>query len=111
MTAGRAPRDDGPGEAVAASSLTPQSADQLAEILKAVSDPVRLRILSLIRQARESEACVQDLTQQLGISQPTTSRHLKILVTAGLLHREQRGKWAWYRVAPERAAAVSSLLE
>ena len=84
-------------------------AERLAGVLKALADPARLRLLSLIQSAPEGEACVCDLTGPVGLGQPTVSHHLKILVDAGILHREKRGVWAYYSIVPgalERAAAV-----
>jgi ArsR family transcriptional regulator len=75
-------------------------AEQLAALLKAVADPTRLRLLSLVARSAGNEACVCDLTSPVGLSQPTVSHHMKILVEAGLLTREQRGKWAYYRLVP-----------
>jgi ArsR family transcriptional regulator, arsenate/arsenite/antimonite-responsive transcriptional repressor len=77
-------------------------AERLAKLLKALSDPARLQLLSLIHAAAEGEACVCDLTEPLGLSQPTVSHHLKILVEAGMLVRDRRGTWAYYRLVPER---------
>jgi ArsR family transcriptional regulator len=85
-------------------------AERLAVVLRALADPVRLRLLSLIRAADEGEACVCDLTDALGLSQPTVSHHLKTLVNAGLLARDKRGVWAWYRLVPETLDAVGALL-
>ena len=74
------------------------TAENLARLLKAVADPARLQLLALLRSSPAGEACACDLTEPLGLSQPTVSHHLKILVGAGLLERTQRGKWAYYRV-------------
>jgi ArsR family transcriptional regulator len=63
---------------------------------------VRLRLLSLIRSSKDQEACVCDLTAVVGLSQPTVSHHLKVLTEAGLLTRERRGTWAWFRIVPSR---------
>ncbi len=67
------------------------------------ADPARLRLLSLIQSAPDGEACVCDLTAPLGLSQPTVSHHLRILTEAGLLEREKRGVWAYYRLVPSRS--------
>jgi ArsR family transcriptional regulator len=80
------------------SMLAVAEAERLAGLLKAVADPARLRLLSLVAGAPEGEACICDLTAPVGLSQPTVSHHMKILVEAGLLIREQRGKWAHYRL-------------
>ncbi|MEV4693042.1 metalloregulator ArsR/SmtB family transcription factor [Micromonospora echinospora] len=85
-------------------------AERLAGVLKAVADPARLRLLSLIQAAPEGEASVSDLTAPLGLSQPTVSHHLRILTEAGLLEREKRGVWAYYRLVPSAIAALAELL-
>ena len=77
------------------SPLDRDEAEQLARVLKAVADPGRLQLLSIIRS--KGEACACDLNEPLGLSQPTVSHHLKVLVEAGLISREQRGQWAWFR--------------
>lgn len=78
--------------------LPAAQAEQLAGVLKAVAEPTRLRLLSLVASADDGEACICDLTGPVGLSQPTVSHHMKILVETGLLTREQRGKWAYYRL-------------
>ncbi|MFB9179781.1 ArsR/SmtB family transcription factor [Dactylosporangium sucinum] len=85
-------------------------AERLAGVLKAIADPARLRLLSLIQSAPEGEASVSDLTAPLGLSQPTVSHHLRILTEAGLLEREKRGVWAYYRLVPSTIAAIADLL-
>lgn len=75
---------------------------EVATLLKAVADPVRLQLLSLIRAADGHEACVCDLTDAVALSQPTVSHHLKVLTEAGLLTRERRGAWAWFTLVPGR---------
>ena len=91
--------------------LSSDDAEATAALFKALADPARVRIVSML--ARSSEpACVCELTPPLGLSQPTVSHHLKKLVQAGLLEREQRGVWAYYsldRAAFERAASVLDL--
>jgi ArsR family transcriptional regulator len=77
-------------------------AEVTAHLLKAVADPVRLRLLSLIRSSKDQEACVCDLTPAVGLSQPTVSHHRKVLTEAGLVTRERRGTWAWFRIVPSR---------
>jgi len=81
-------------------------AEELATLLKALADPVRIRLVSLVAAARSGEVCACDLPAQLDRSQPTVSHHLTQLVRAGVLHREQRGRWAWFRLRPERLEAV-----
>lgn len=87
---------------VLAAPLGAAEAEEVAAALRVVADPARLRLLSLISNAEGGEACVCDLTAPLGLSQPTVSHHLKVLTDAGLVEREQRGRWAYYRVVPER---------
>jgi ArsR family transcriptional regulator len=85
-------------------------ADRLAAALKVLADPARLRLLSLIQAQPGNEACVCHLTEPLGLSQPTVSHHLKVLLQAGLVEREQRGSWAYFRVLPEPLSALRELL-
>ena len=80
--------------------LTVGEADQLAHVLKGLADPTRLRLLSIVAAHDSGEACVCELIDPLGLTQGTVSHHLKILVEAGFLTREQRGKWAYYAVVP-----------
>jgi ArsR family transcriptional regulator len=93
------------------SPLTRDRAEDLSGLLKAVSDPVRLQLLSLIVSASPQEACVCDLTVVVGLSQPTVSHHLKVLADAGLLTRERRGSWAWFAIVPERLADIASIFQ
>lgn len=88
--------------------IAADEAEVLAGTLRAIADPVRLRLLSLIGTTDEMCAC--DLPALVDRSQPTVSHHLKVLVTAGLLRREQRGKWAWYRVDRDRLATLQAAL-
>lgn len=92
-----------------AAPLSRPDADDLAGLLKAVADPVRLQLLSIIRAADHHEACVCDLTETVGLSQPTVSHHLKILTDAGLLTRERRASWAWYALVSSRLDDVASI--
>lgn len=85
-------------------------AEEMAAALKVIADPARLRLVSLLAAAQDGEACVCDLTAPLGLSQPTVSHHLKVLAGAGLVEREQRGKWAFFRLVPERLAIVRQAL-
>lgn len=85
---------------VLAPSLTEDEAVRLAAMFKALGDPTRVRLLSLIAAAEGNEACICDLTEPVGLSQPTVSHHMKKLVDAGLVEREQRGRWAFYRIVP-----------
>jgi ArsR family transcriptional regulator len=90
--------------------LAKRDADELAAAFKALADPARLRLLSLIANASAGEVCACELVPALGRSQPTVSHHLSTLVDAGLLTREKRGKWAWYSVVPERFAELRDAL-
>jgi ArsR family transcriptional regulator, arsenate/arsenite/antimonite-responsive transcriptional repressor len=91
-------------------ALSSDQAHTLADDFKVLSDPVRLRLLSMIASVPEGEVCACDLNEPLERSQATVSHHLTILVSAGLVTREQRGKWAWFAVAPARAEFVRSVL-
>lgn len=91
-------------------ALDRADAESLAELFRAVADPTRLQLLSLIMAAPSGELCVTDLTERLEFRQPTISHHLKLLVDAGLVRRERRGKQAWYSIAPERLAAIGDIL-
>jgi ArsR family transcriptional regulator len=93
-----------------AGPLPAGEAENLARALKALADPARLRLLSLIQAQPDQEACVCHLTEPLGLSQPTVSHHLKVLLEAGLVEREQRGSWAYFRVIPDRLRALRDLL-
>lgn len=101
-----APAADGPAadcaRPIAGVALSAPEAEELAALLKAVAEPTRLRLLSLVAAHEGGEACVCDLTGPVGLSQPTVSHHLKVLVDAGLLTRDKRGVWAYYRVVLER---------
>jgi len=90
--------------------MTAESAQQLARTLKAIADPTRLRLLSLVAAHDGAEACVCDLTEPVGLSQPTVSHHLKILVDAGLLTRDKRGVWAYYALLPGALDTVADLI-
>jgi ArsR family transcriptional regulator len=86
-----------------------QAAD-LAHILKALADPVRLRLVSMVAAHEGGEACVCDLTDPLGLTQPTISHHLKVLVDAGIFTRDKRGKWAYYGLVTGALDALSRVL-
>jgi ArsR family transcriptional regulator len=90
--------------------LEPAQAEQLARVFKALGDPTRLRLLSMIAAGDSGEACVCELTDPVGLSQPTVSHHMRQLVEAGLVVREQRGKWAYYRVVEDTLRAVARSL-
>lgn len=93
----------------APSPLDRDEADELATLLKAVADPARLQLLSIIRASAEGAACACDLTPAVGLSQPTVSHHLKVLAEAGLVTRERRGNWAWFTVVPERLEQLARI--
>ena len=90
--------------------LGAEAAQQLATVLKAIAEPTRLRLLSLVAAHDDGEACICDLTEPVHLSQPTVSHHMKVLVEAGLLTREQRGKWAYYRLVPGAFDALARFL-
>lgn len=91
--------------------LDDEQAERFAGILKALADPTRLRLLSHITAQGCQEVCACDLTEELGITQPTVSHHMKKLVDAGLVTREQRGRWAHYSVVPEAFTQLRELLD
>lgn len=95
---------------ITGATLDTVAAERLAEVLRALAEPTRLRLVSLIAAHAEGEACVCDLTDPVALSQPTVSHHLRVLVDAGLLSREQRGKWAYYRVVPGALDALAGTL-
>jgi ArsR family transcriptional regulator, arsenate/arsenite/antimonite-responsive transcriptional repressor len=90
--------------------IQPAEAETLAGGFRALADPTRLRLISLVAAHADAEACVCELTDPVGLSQPTVSHHLKILVDAGILTREQRGKWAYYRLVPGALDALAALI-
>ena len=87
-----------------------ERAGQVAGLLKALADPVRLRLMSLVLSHHGGEACVCDLNDAFDLSQPTISHHLKVLHAAGLLAREKRGVWVYYRARPEALDAIATLV-
>lgn len=89
----------------------PHDLAEAAALFKALADPVRVKLLALVRQAPGGEACFCDLADEFDMPQSSLSHHLKILVRAGLLSRERRGTWSWYRVEPEPLDVMSALLE
>jgi len=93
-----------------AAPLTGPEADELAHVFKAIADPTRLRLLSLIAAHQDGEACICDLTDPVALTQPTVSHHMRVLVDAGLLTRNQRGKWAYYRLVDGALAALADVL-
>jgi ArsR family transcriptional regulator len=94
---------------VCCAPLSDDAADAMASRLKALADPTRLRLFSLV--ASMPERCACDLTEPLGVSQPTVSHHLKVLTEAGLLLRERRGKWVYFSVSTDALADLSGFLD
>ncbi|MGK0715691.1 ArsR/SmtB family transcription factor [Leucobacter sp. W1153] len=90
--------------------LSPGEAERTARVFKALGDPTRLRLISLIATSASGEACVCDLTEPVGLSQGTISHHMKLLAEAGLVTREQRGKWAHYAINWEALHAAAGAL-
>ncbi|HET8718703.1 MAG TPA: metalloregulator ArsR/SmtB family transcription factor [Nocardioidaceae bacterium] len=107
----------GPGDALACCTplarapMTEQQALQVAPLLRALADPVRLRLMSLVLSHEGGEACVCDLTPAFELSQPTISHHLKVLHEVGLLDREKRGVWVYYRARPDAMRAMGALFD
>jgi ArsR family transcriptional regulator, arsenate/arsenite/antimonite-responsive transcriptional repressor len=90
--------------------ITTDQAADLARVLKALADPTRLRLVSMVAAHEDGEACVCDLTEPLGLTQPTISHHLKILVDAGIFTRDKRGVWAYYALVPGALNTLSAVL-
>lgn len=91
-------------------ALAPEQADDLAGAFKVLSDPVRLRLLSMVANAEDGEVCACDLVEPIGRSQPTVSHHLSVLHDAGLVERDKRGRWMFYRAVPARLAVLRDAL-
>ena len=106
----RSPATSSTCSPVLAEPMSEEQAERIAPLLKAIADPVRLRLLSLVAAHEGGEACVCDLNDAFDLSQPTISHHLKVLHSAGLLQREKRGVWVYYRVSASALADVASLL-
>ena len=106
----RSRRSQAPCCPVLVGKLKKEEAEELAATLKAIADPARLLLLNLIAAQSSGEACVCHFTEPLGLSQPTVSHHLKLLYGAGLLEREKRGAWVYYRIIPERLDALRGAL-
>ena len=108
--------DESPAVTVACCSplmaepLSPDAAARISPLLKALADPVRLRLLSLVASHADGEACVCDLNDAFDLSQPTISHHLKVLHEVGLLDRSKRGVWVYYRVRAEALTDLASLI-
>ena len=94
----------------AGEALDTAAAERLATVLKVLAEPTRLRLLSLVAARTDGEECICNLTELVGVSQPTVSHHMKLLVDAGLLEREQRGKWAYYRLVPDALDVLVGVL-
>ena len=92
-------------------AMSAGQAEQVAPLLKALADPVRLRLVSLIASSTTGEACVCDLNDAFDLTQATISHHLKVLHSAGVLDRDKRGVLVYYAVRPEALAAVASLFQ
>src|ERR1700679_208774 len=90
--------------------LTAAQASGLATLLKALADPTRLRLVSMVAAHEGGEACVCERTEPLGLTQPTISHHLKVLIDAGILTRDKRGVWAYYALVPGALDAVPAVL-
>jgi len=95
---------------LAREAMDAENAEKLARSLKAIADPARLRLISMVAAHDGAEACVCDLTEPLGLSQPTVSHHLKVLVDAGILTRDKRGIWAYYALVPGALNSLGKLL-
>jgi ArsR family transcriptional regulator len=93
-----------------AQPLTMEQAEQVAPQLKALADPVRLRLLSLVASHQGGEACICDLNDAFDLSQPTISHHMKVLHEAGLVDRDKRGVWVYYRIRPQALASLATLI-
>ncbi len=95
---------------VTGTTMSAEDADRTARTLKALADPARLRLLSIIAAHEGGEACVCDLTEPVGLSQPTVSHHLKVLTEAGFVTREKRGVWAYFTLVPDAVRALTAHL-
>jgi ArsR family transcriptional regulator len=95
---------------LSAQPLSAEQAEQVVPLLKALADPVRLRLMSLVASHQGSEACVCELNDAFDLSQPTISHHMKVLHDAGLVDREKRGIWVYYRARPEALASLGALI-
>jgi ArsR family transcriptional regulator, arsenate/arsenite/antimonite-responsive transcriptional repressor len=93
-----------------AGKLTPDEAVQLGALFRVLSEPARLQMLSLIAAQSNQEVCACELVESLGLSQPTISHHLKVMYEAGLLEKERRGTWIYYRIVQDRLAALKDVL-
>jgi len=92
------------------SAITSEDAERIARVFKALGDPTRVRLLSLIAAGDGGEACICDLTDPVGLSQGTVSHHMKLLADAGLVTRDQRGRWAYFSLNDEALKAAADAL-
>jgi ArsR family transcriptional regulator len=83
------------------------SSEQLSQRFRALGDPVRLRLMALLAASKDCELCLCDLTEPVGLAQPTVTHHMKQLTRCGLVTRDQRGKWAYFRIVEENLPSVS----
>ena len=90
--------------------LTPDEAFRLAVVFRVLGEPARLQLLSLIAAQPNGEVCACELVETLGLSQPTVSHHLKVMYEAGLVEKERRGTWIYYRIVPDRLASLRAVL-
>jgi ArsR family transcriptional regulator len=95
---------------LSAAPMSAEQAEQVAPLLKALADPVRLRLMSLVASHEGGEACVCDLNDAFDLSQPTISHHLKVLHDAGLLDRDKRGVWVYYRARTDALVSLGALI-
>ncbi|WP_419775715.1 ArsR/SmtB family transcription factor [Microbacterium oxydans] len=93
-----------------APSMSVADAERVARVFKALGDPTRVRLLSLIASGTDGEACICDLTEPVGLSQGTVSHHMKLLAEVGLVTREQRGKWAYFALNVDAMDAAAAAL-
>jgi ArsR family transcriptional regulator len=93
-----------------AEPLTMEQAEQIVPMLKALADPVRLRLLSLVASHEGGEACICELNDAFELSQPTISHHMKVLYEAGLVDRDKRGVWVYYRIRSQALASLGTLI-
>lgn len=100
-----------PGGSLGRAALDEAACVPLAQMFKALGDPARLRLLSLIASNPGGEACVCDISASFDLSQPTISHHLKVLRSAGILDSERRGSWVYYRAIPEALQQLSTILQ
>ena len=95
---------------LSAQPLAAEQAEQVAPLLKALADPVRLRLMSLVASHEGGEACICDLNSAFDLSQPTISHHMKVLHDAGLVDRDKRGVWVYYRARTQALASLGTLI-